>query len=260
MIRSSPVGKSLLALVVLSWLAATAALAQPAVPPASSAAPTAVDAGPRWAIQVVALRDYREAQAQVASLRTLGFTAYTEFAMLDAQQWVRVRIGCFASREAADAMAVALRARITAEAQAVELSAGALVPGCTEEVVGFLNAYDWRLIDDAGPVMFAVTVANVTATVAHDGNRWRVVQEDDQIQLPVVATPGASFEPRRIGGVPFVSLMTGTETVVVCPGELVASIGDVAIVERGDQLVACRYVSAATAAPAVTAAPEVATP
>ncbi|HZJ08443.1 MAG TPA: SPOR domain-containing protein [Trueperaceae bacterium] len=122
----------------------------------------------RWAVQVVALRDYREAQAAADDLRTLGFEAYTEFAMLDAQQWVRVRVGCFASREAADAMAEALRARITAQAQAVELSPGAKLSGCTQEVVGFLNAYGWRLVDDDGPVTFSVTVAGVPATVAHD--------------------------------------------------------------------------------------------
>lgn len=196
-----------------------------------------------WAVQVVALRDFREARAAANDLRTLGFEAYTEFAMLDAQQWVRVRVGCFASREAADAMAEALRARITAQAQAVEFSPGTRVPGCTEEVVGFLNAYGWRLIDDAGPVTFGVTVAGVPATVAHDGSRWRVVQEDDELLVAVAATAASSFEGARVGGLDFVSLSSPPGPAIVCPGKLVASVADVAIVERGDALVACRYLT-----------------
>lgn len=225
---------------------------------------TTANAQDRWAVQVVALRDYREAQATASDLRTLGFDAYTEFAMLDAQQWVRVRIGCYDSREAADAMAETLRTRITAQAQAVASSAGARVPGCTQETVGFLNAYGWQLLDDSGPVTFGVTVAGVAATVAHDGDRWRVVQDGGE--LPAAAVPAAAaggadagtanasataaaarattptFKQLRVGGIAFVGLDSAPGPLVLCPGELVASVADVAVVVRGDMLVACRYV------------------
>src|SRR5690606_6621355 len=89
-----------------------------------------------WAVQVVALRDYREAQAASAQLLALGFPSYLEFAMNQGRQFVRVRVGCYTSREAAEAMAAALRGHVTADAQPVELSPGAAVPGCTEESVG----------------------------------------------------------------------------------------------------------------------------
>src|SRR5690606_34138354 len=140
----------------------------------------------QWAVQVVALRDFREAQSTAADLRLLGLDAYTEFAMLNSQQWVRVRIGCFGSREAADAMAEALRTRITADAQAVERGNATATLHCTHETVGFLNEYDWRLLDGSGPVTFSVTVAGVEATVAHDGSRWRVVQESEAVGAPAV--------------------------------------------------------------------------
>lgn len=227
-------------LLLLALLALGQALAQQ-TQAQDTQAPTAQE---RWAVQVVALRDFREARAAADDLITLGFDAYTEFAMLDSQQWVRVRVGCFSSREAADAMATALRARITAQAQAVEFSQGAAVPGCTEEVIGFLNGYDWRLVDDSGPVQFDVTVAGVRARVAHDGRRWRVVQEDEQA-TPEVETVDVletvEFRAERIAGMEFVSLTSAAGRVVVCPGELVASVGDVAIVLRGELVLACRF-------------------
>ena len=64
-----------------------------------------------WAVQVVALRDFREAQAAVTELRVLEFDAYTEFVMQDGQQYVRVRVGCFTTREAAEAVAVVMGLR-----------------------------------------------------------------------------------------------------------------------------------------------------
>ena len=196
----------------------------------------------RWAVQVVALRDYREAQAAAADLVTLGFDAYTEFAMLDAQQWVRVRVGCYFSREAAAAMASALEARITAQAQAVEFGLGSSRGlGCTEESIGFLDGYDWRLLSDSQPVLFEVTVAGVPATVAHDGSRWRVVQADEQLLQETQLRAAAEFEARRIGGANFVSIREATGSVVVCPGELLASVADVAIVKRGELVLACRF-------------------
>lgn len=193
-----------------------------------------------WAVQVVALRDYVEAQAAVTQLKDLGFPAYTEFAMDDGRQFVRVRVGCYGTREAAAAMAQALRGRVTADAQAVELTPGVGTLGCVEESVGFLNGYGWRLIDDAGPVSFDVNVAGVPATVVHDGDRWRMVQ--DGAEPPARATPNATaaFVSWSVGGSTFVVLDGPSERVVVCPGDLIAQVGDVAIVERGDVVLACR--------------------
>ncbi len=192
-----------------------------------------------WAVQVVALRDYTEAQAATAQLKGLGFPAYTEFAMDGGRQFVRVRVGCFDSREAADAMAQAMRRHVTAEAQAVELTPGAPVLACVDESVGFLNGYGWRLLDDSGPVTFEVTVAGVPATVVHDGERWRMVQDGGE--LPPMATPErtAGFATESIGGSSFVAFDGADAWLIACAGELIAQAGDVAIVERGDVVLAC---------------------
>src|SRR5690606_15550056 len=108
--------------------------------------------GPLWSVQVVALRDFREAQAAVTELRVLEFDAYTEFAMSDGQQYVRVRTGCFTTREAAESLANVMRGHITADAEAVEMTPGASVSGCVDEEVGFLSSYAWQLLDQPGAV------------------------------------------------------------------------------------------------------------
>lgn len=196
-----------------------------------------------WAVQVVALRDYQEAQAATAQLTGLGFPAYTEYAMDDGRQFVRVRVGCYGTREAADAMAQAMRGRVTADAQAVELTPGALAPGCVQEVIGFLNGYDWRLTDDDGPVTFEVTVAGVPATVAHDGERWRMIQDGADVPLAGPATVAGEYASTSVGGATFAVRGGAGTSYVVCPGRLLAQVGEVAIVERGDALVACRWTS-----------------
>ncbi len=193
-----------------------------------------------WAVQVVALRDYREAQAATTELARLGFPAYSEFAMNRGQQFVRVRVGCFTTREAADAMATAMRGRVTADAQPVELSPTASAADCAEEAVGFLNGYDWELQDAGGPVSFGVSVAGVAASVVHDGERWRMVQDDGQAPPLSPAAGSGAVRETSMGGVPFAVLERSGTPLVLCPGRLLAQVGAVAIVERGDAVLACR--------------------
>src|SRR5690606_9689490 len=143
----------------------------------------AAQAVPGWTVQVVALRDFREAQAAVTELRVLEFDAYSEFAMSDGQEDVRVRAACFAGREGAEALAAVMRGRITAEAEAVELSPRAPVSGCVEEEVGFLNSYDWELMSQPSSVpSFRVVLSGIVARLVHDGRRWRVLQVDGEAQ------------------------------------------------------------------------------
>lgn len=201
-----------------------------------------------WTVQVVALRDFREAQAAVTELRVLEFDAYTEFAMSDGQQYVRVRAGCFTTRDGAESLAAIMRGRITAEAEAVEMTAGAAVTGCVEEEVGFLNSYDWRMMSQASAVpTFRVAVAGVVARLFHDGRGWSVLQGDGEAQSPGDrAGAEARIVQRRVGGTPFAALDSLPGPVLLCHGTLLASVADVAIVERTDAIVACRLLAPGT--------------
>lgn len=191
-----------------------------------------------WTIQTVALRDLRDAQATADDLRTFGFDAYTEFAMWEGEQFVRVRFGCYGSRDAAEEMAVRVRTSFVANAVPVERTPGAPAEGCLEERTGFLKPAYWRQLDDGLPA-FEVEIGNTTAVVRHNGLRWRITQETEVLPDLLPAAP-AHFRQGLVGDVPVVEIARGGSWLVVCPGRLLAEVGEVAIVDRGDRIVSCR--------------------
>ncbi|MDT3681955.1 MAG: SPOR domain-containing protein [Trueperaceae bacterium] len=194
-----------------------------------------------WAVQTVALRDYREAQAAAQELRDRSFDAYTEFAMQDGLQFVRVRIGCYTDRAAAEAMASVLAGKIVSEAAVVEFTSGAPAHACATSTVGFVKPGEWEPLTEPGAVpAFAVKVAGREARVVHDGTRWRVLQGLGPIP-EAAAEPAGEFQELVRGGVRFVAQKLGSKEYVVCPGRLLAHVGKVAIVEQGDLLVACEF-------------------
>jgi len=202
-----------------------------------------------WTVQTVALRDYREANDVVRQLRSLGLDAYTEFAMNDGHQFVRVRIGCFLTRPGAEAMAAALRGRVTAEAAAVEMTLGAPVMGCVRVDVGFRKPYEWAEMEAVGALpAFRVVVAGVPARIVHDGTRWVVMQGDGTVPSSDANVAGATFEGAALGGVPMVRTFVGDAPLMLCPGTLISQVSRVAIVELGSVVMACSLETAGTAA------------
>ncbi len=194
-----------------------------------------------WAVQTVALRDYREAQIAAEELRDRAFDAYTEFAMQDGLQFVRVRIGCFTDREAAEAMAAVLIRNVVSDAAVVEFTSGAPAHACATSTVGFVKPAEWEPVNEPGAIpAFNVKVAGREARVVHDGTRWRVMQGHGSIPALAGAATTQFTEVVR-GGVRFVAQKIGSKDYVLCPGRLLANVGHVAIVEQGDLLVACEF-------------------
>lgn len=199
-----------------------------------------------WTIQTVALRDLRDAQATAEDLRHFGLDAYTEFAMWEGEQFVRVRFGCFTTQHAADEMAIRVRTSFVADAVSVARTPGAPTKGCLEETTGFLKPAQWRQRIEGGSA-FDISMAETTAVVLHNGRRWRIFQAGEA--LPELAPPSTPrFSQALLGDVPVVQLEHRTQSggagVVLCPGRLLGEIGDVAIVDRGDRIVACRMLDA----------------
>lgn len=201
-----------------------------------------------WTVQTVALRDLRQANAEVSRLSGLGLPAYTQFAMLDGLQYVRVRVGCF-DRENAERWAALLRARVTREA--VALPADAPPPSgvpCVAVDVGFRKPAAWALVSrpEEQPT-FRVEVAGHAAYLRYDGAGWRLWQAVAPAPEPLPPAPGAAG---RAAGAIHVAVLGGQEIVrhavwgALCPGRLVAAIGDVGIVDQGDAVVACGPVTA----------------
>lgn len=193
-----------------------------------------------WSVQTVALRDYREAAGVAAGLRLHGLDAYTEFTMQGGLQYVRVRVGCTDEREVADAWAALLARSLVAEAVVVPMEgASPLDVACVAAEVGFRKPARWTLVSGPSEVpVFEVEVAEHLAYLSFDGLIWRVWQET--APAPVAASAPRVVAARLDGR----DVVRSADGVLLCPGRLLAGIGDAAVVELGDAIVACRPVEA----------------
>ena len=217
---------------VAPWIASLLALALASV---------AFAQGGAWTVQTVALRDLRQADTVVAQLKNLGFDAYDEFAMNDGKQFVRVRVGCYADRAAAQAAATALARHVTEQAVPAPISPGARVDHCIREDVGFLKPASWsRVAAGDGLPTFHVQVAGRSADLVFDGSRWVVVQDGSPRPAAAVAG-GAAFVSAHPGDVAWAAEETPGGARLLCPGTLVGHAGNAAIVERAGEVVACSF-------------------
>ena len=193
-----------------------------------------------WSVQTVALRDYREAQGVAAGLRLHGLDAYTEFTMQNGLQYVRVRVGCTDEREVADAWATLLVRSLVAEAVVVVMEGDSHEDvACVAAEVGFRKPGRWTLVSGPSEVpVFEVEVADHLAYLSFDGLVWRVWQ--GTAPAPVTAS-APSVAAARLDGRDVVRSADGG---LLCPGRLLAGVGEAAVVELGDAIVACRRVEA----------------
>jgi hypothetical protein len=198
-----------------------------------------------WTVQVVALRDYREAQSVVAELEGLGFDAYSEFAMSGGRQFVRVRVGCFTGRSAAADLAAAMASVVTGDAVAVPITSGADIAACVEVDIGFLKPSSWRQLG-LGIGRFEVEIGGETAEIAHTGERWAIRQEGGE---PPSEPLRLRFRQSAANGLPVVQVETDAGAMNLCPGRLLAEVADAAIVEQADAVVACRLLTPTGARP-----------
>lgn len=193
-----------------------------------------------WTVQTVALRDLREAESRAAILSGLGLPAYTEFTMRAGLQYVRVRIGCFSTREVAEAWAEVLQGAVVDEAVAVPIE-GRPPPGvaCVIADIGFRKPAEWSLVSGADEQpTFQVVIDGSSAYLRYEADHWRMWQTVAPGGLAALA-PGVTGT--RIAGRPVVRVIDGP---ALCPGQLLAASGDVAIVDIGDVVVACQHTTA----------------
>lgn len=189
-----------------------------------------------WGVQTVALRDYREARGVAAGLALHGLPAYTEFAMQNGLQFVRVRVGCVDDREVADAWAELLVRSLVAEAVVVLLDEPPPAEvACVAAEVGFRTSVPWSLVSAPGDVpVFEVAVAGHRAYLEFDGGAWRIWQG---VAPTAVAAAPARVVATQVAGHDVVRTLDGD---LLCPGRLLVAVGDAAVVALGDAVVGCR--------------------
>ncbi len=193
-----------------------------------------------WSIQVVALRDLREAERSVERLREAGFPAFTEFTMADGAQYVRVRVGCWSARDAADGVTPLLLAGYAREAVVVPHSDDAS-RRCIEVDVGFLTPANWTALHHEGELpTFRVELAGHVGHLRHDGDRWLVLQGDATPEPMTIDGLPWNYRSGELGGGAVVFDDAGGRPRLVCPGRMIGHVGDVVIVAWEDAVVACR--------------------
>lgn len=193
-----------------------------------------------WAIQIVALRDLREAEESAEALREVGFPAFTEFTMADGKQYVRVRVGCWSARDAADGVARLLLAGYAREAVVVPHSDDS-ARRCIEVDVGFLTPTNWAALHHEGELpTFRVELAGHVGHLRHDGDRWLVLQGDTTPVPMTIDTLPWHYRSGELGGGAVVFDEAGGALRLVCPGRMIGHVGDVVIVAWEEAVVACR--------------------
>jgi hypothetical protein len=194
----------------------------------------------QWTVQTAAFQDHRQATRQIEELRALGFDAYTEFVMQEGRQYSRVRIGCFASRDAAVSFARDLRGRVTADAAAQPLGPAARPLACVEWEPGFVKPGAWRLVRAGSDVVFRVEVAGQVGFLQHDGSGWMLLHD---LPSPPAADPSRQEERFRqvsIGGLSLAQArLPDGSRINACGGKLLWQRGEAAIVERASTVIAC---------------------
>lgn len=199
-----------------------------------------------WTIQTASFRDFRQATEVVEILESLGYDAYTEFAMSGEHQYTRVRVGCFQTLSGAEQMARHLRDAVTAEAVPQLLTEGAVVESCTSVTVGFFKPQSWSIFNlSSDRVVFEVVVAGRVAFVQHREGSWSVLQS-----APTPSSergdPEGPFVQEQVAGRPLVMLQRGDRVVATCPGHLLWQSAGVAVVDDGNAILSCQPGSVAT--------------
>jgi SPOR domain len=198
-----------------------------------------------WTIQAAAFRDYRDATAAVDQLKTQGFDAYSEFAMSsDNQQYARVRVGCFDTKETATLTAQRLVGTFTKEAEPVILTQGAPVTTCLYRSIGFITPSTWYVYMTLPEVaVLMVDFQGRQAFIKHDGTSWQLGQNLTDLGLVGgnSVTTNGYFSESPASPYPQILYSSGT-ILFITQGRLLWQKGDVAVVAEGNAVVAYQIV------------------
>lgn len=191
-----------------------------------------------WTVQVVATANASAARQLSEDFRQQGLPAY----VTSHDGLHRVRLGCFGLR--ADAEAMARQAKAWGVQNSIVLSAGSLVTDearCVQSQVGFVKPADWQFVDGEQVPLFEVRLADTAASISYAPDRgWSVHQVGEPIASTTSAAPSGVFVNAEGTAEPYIAFDDGTTKTLVCPGTLVTSVGQAAIVENDHSVRACR--------------------
>lgn len=193
-----------------------------------------------WTVQTVAYPDYRQAQVTLGELEDLGFDAYTEFTMgPDNRQWVRVRVGCFTTRDGAESFEALLVGHVTAEAVVQPFTEGSTPRFCVHDDIGFVKPSSWSVqSQSAAEIIFRVSLGGHTGYLRNAAGGWRMLATPEG--SGAAAETGLRFDQVTMSGQQVVRVHLPSGPRAVCRGRIIWQDGNSAVVERQDVVTACR--------------------
>lgn len=187
-----------------------------------------------WTLQTNAFSDYREAVAAVDSFKAQGFDSYSEFFMQNGKQLVRVRIGCFESKD--DALAFASLVS-SAEKVALPMTENAATLFCTNRSVGFKTPSNWgRYQETPTHIDFWVSLKDVTAYLRFDSSAWRIIQSGSYRPEAATVTGVGYFREEASGLIKL--YYPGLSVLTITSGTLIWQNALSAVILENEQLVA----------------------
>lgn len=187
-----------------------------------------------WSLQTAALRDATAAGDEVTRLSAWALPAYGTAITRAGVAFTRVRVGCFTSRAAAERWGGAL-ARVAPDALPVQIASPPPNVPCTRVDVGFRKPGRFALVTPEGTApLFEVMVAGRVAWIRYEEGRWQMHPQRPS-DLPAAA---GTFFQGAVAGQPFVLDGAGRP---LCPGRLLRMVGETAIVDDGDAVIACAW-------------------
>lgn len=198
-----------------------------------------------WTIQTAAFRDYRDATAAVEQLKTQGFEAYSEFTMgSDNQQYSRVRIGCFDSKETAELIVQRLLGTVTKEAVSVPLTPGIAMPTCIMRSIGFIQPATWYVyITTPDYAVFMVDLQGKQAFIKYDGASWQLGQSLGELGVSANSSSPGSGYFSELAASPYPQIIySNGASMFITQGRLLWQRYDAAVIAEGDAVVAYQIV------------------
>lgn len=171
-----------------------------------------------------AFTDYREATARVNLLKSQGFDSYSEFYMKDGKQLVRVRLGCFDSKDTAELYVNHMGLTNLA---LLPMSDNAPVSHCVSRNLGAILPSRWGVYQtNSAQAEFYVELQNQNAYLNYDGSSWNLKESSTALEE---STLQESFYFREEAGLiklfyPDLSILTLTSGKLVWQQNLSAVI------------------------------------
>lgn len=136
--------------------------------------------GQTWTIQTASFNDYRLAQRSLDRLLSAGFDSYNEFFMEKGRQFVRVRVGCFESRETAQNFLNTMNS--LGQTSAYVVTNTNTSSSCINRSIGFITPKRWGTYSlNNENIIFWVNIAGLTAFISHSYLGWQISQTSNDL-------------------------------------------------------------------------------